>query len=200
LGFGKMAAHGHLDALHVSLWIGGKAVLIDPGTGAYYSDANLRARLAGWEAHNGPVPETGRHGPERMGPFLWVRHHEAPRLRLEGDAAVACLACDGPFVKREVRLSEERGVEILDRVCNSLRHNVTWILAPDWKIAPFGDGRFRLIHEDGTRLMLEFDGLDAVKVECLDVEVSPHFLEVRASRAIRLCFTREVRTRVQTAL
>lgn len=200
LGFGKMAAHGHLDALHVSLWIGGKAVLIDPGTGAYYSDANLRARLAGWEAHNGPVPETGRHGPERMGPFLWVRHHEAPRLRLEGDAAVACLACDGPFVKREVRLSEERGVEILDRVCNSLRHSVTWILAPDWKIAPFGDGRFRLIHEDGTRLMLEFDGLDAFKLECLDVEVSPHFLEVRASRAIRLCFTREVRTRVQPAL
>ena len=199
LGFGKMAAHGHLDALHVSLWIGGKAVLIDPGTGAYYSNANLRARLAGWEAHNGPLPEVGRHGPERRGPFLWVRHHEPPTFCLEGDAAIACFACDGPFVKREVRLSEERGVEIVDRVCNSLRHSVTWILAPDWKVSPFGDNRFRLIHNDGTRLMMEFDGIDAFNVEGIDVEVSPRFLDVRPSRAIRICFTREVRTRVHHA-
>ena len=174
-------------------------MLIDPGTGAYYSDAKLRARLGGWEAHNGPVPETGRRGPERMGPFLWARHHEPPRLRLEADAAVACLACDGPFVKRKVRLSDGE-LEILDSVCNSLPHCVTWMLAPDWRIAPFGDGRFRLSHEDGTRLMLEFEGLDALGIECVDVEVSPRFLELRPSKAVRLSFTRELRTLVRFAI
>lgn len=199
LGFGRMAAHGHLDALHVSLWVGGKAVLIDPGTGAYYSDTSLRARLADWEAHNGPLPVNGRHGPERMGPFLWVRHHEPPRLRLEGDSAVACLACDGPFVKREVRLSEEGGAEVFDRVCNSLRHQVTWILAPDWKIVPFGNSRFKLIHSDGTLLMLELEGLDLHEMECTKAEVSLRFLEVRTSQAVRLSFTREMRTRVYQA-
>jgi hypothetical protein len=36
LGLGSMAAHGHLDALHVSLWFEQHALVIDPGTGAYY--------------------------------------------------------------------------------------------------------------------------------------------------------------------
>ena len=35
LGFLDPAAHGHLDALHVSLWLRGIALVIDPGTGAY---------------------------------------------------------------------------------------------------------------------------------------------------------------------
>jgi hypothetical protein len=199
LGFGSMAAHGHSDALHVSLWIGDRAVLIDPGTGAYYSDVKLRARLADWRTHNGPVPETGRCGPERMGPFLWTRHHEPPKLSVEGDAAVACFACDGPFVKREVRLIEGQ-LDVLDRVCNSLPHEVTWVLAPAWSAAPFGDCRFRLIHEDGTRLMLEFEGENALEIERVEVEVSPHFLELRTSSALRLRFTQSVRTRVTVAV
>lgn len=195
LGFGKMAAHGHLDALHVSLWLGKKAVLIDPGTGAYYSDPFWRAGLADWDMHNGPVPETGRHGPERMGPFLWARHHEPPRLRMEDGDAVACLACDGPFVKREVHLSD--GVmEVRDSVCNSLSHQITWILAPEWTAASFGDSRFRLTHSDGQRLMLDFEGPGILGVECFEVGVSPHFLERKMSHAIRLRFTQALKTKI----
>ena len=36
LGFGPLAAHGHCDALHFSVWDGSQAVLIDPGTGGYH--------------------------------------------------------------------------------------------------------------------------------------------------------------------
>ena len=41
-----MAAHGHLDVLHVSLWLRGVAMVIDPGTGAYHADKQLRNWLA----------------------------------------------------------------------------------------------------------------------------------------------------------
>ncbi len=77
LGYLSTAAHGHLDALHLSLWLNGVAVVIDPGTGAYYGDTRLRAYLASWRAHNGPhVP--GATFPNRLGPFLWGNPHARP--------------------------------------------------------------------------------------------------------------------------
>jgi hypothetical protein len=196
LGFGRMAAHGHLDALHVSLWHGSKAVFIDPGTGAYFNDPILRSRLANWESHNGPVPVMGRHAPLRMGPFLWTQHHEPPRLRIEEGVAVACFACDGPFVKRQVRVEAER-IEILDTVCNSLPHQITWTLAPAWRAASFGDRRLRITHSDGTQFMLEFENGGAFEMQLVEVEVSPHFLELQKATAVKLSFNRELMTRLR---
>ena len=77
-GYLKTAAHGHLDALHLSIWFDGVAVVIDPGTGAYYADENLRSWFASREAHNGPSP-TRWSGPVRLGSFLWSSHHDLPR-------------------------------------------------------------------------------------------------------------------------
>ncbi len=197
LGFGSIAAHGHLDALHVSLWHGTRAVLIDPGTGAYYSDPALRARLAAWEAHNAPVPETGRPAPERAGVFLWSQHHEQPRLRMEEGNAVACLACDGPFVKRQLRLQDD-GLEVLDTISTDAPHLVTWTLAPGWEIQATGEAkRHRLVHEDGTRLLLQFESDGLFEVELIQVKVSPRFLEVRAAAALRARFTGVLKTRVK---
>src|SRR5690242_6765003 len=68
LGYLKTAAHGHLDALHLSIWFKGVAIVIDPGTGAYYADRQLRNWLASGEAHNTPLPDDGL-GLRRLGPF-----------------------------------------------------------------------------------------------------------------------------------
>ena len=54
LGYLATAAHGHLDALHLSIWSGGRALIIDPGTGGYYGTPRLREHLTSWDAHNGP--------------------------------------------------------------------------------------------------------------------------------------------------
>jgi hypothetical protein len=80
LGYLKTAAHGHLDALHISVWYRGVAIVVDPGTGVYYPDPALRAYLASWPAHNGPHP-AGVEFPKRLGPFLWSNHHAVPKLR-----------------------------------------------------------------------------------------------------------------------
>ena len=86
LGYLSTAAHGHLDALHLSIWFKGVAMIIDPGTGAYYADEKLRSWLASPKAHNGPCP-VGEEYPKRLGPFLWAEHHPHPTWKASKSAA-----------------------------------------------------------------------------------------------------------------
>lgn len=81
LGFLSTAAHGHLDALHLSATFRGQPVIIDPGTGAYYADKTVRNYLADWSAHNGPhLQSPPVEHPRRFGTFLWSDHHAHPKL------------------------------------------------------------------------------------------------------------------------
>lgn len=105
LGYLSTAAHGHLDALHVSLWLGGVAVVIDPGTGAYYGDTRLRAWLASWRAHNGPHV-AGVDFPHRLGPFLWGEPHGRPVWRV----------VDAVTVRAEMTLPHGVAVRVVRRV------------------------------------------------------------------------------------
>ena len=99
LGYLATAAHGHLDALHLSIWFKGVALVIDPGTGAYYAEPALRAWLASRAAHNVPCP-TGPEQPHRLGPFLWAENHRAPSVSQESGKPEGVLLLErrlGPF-------------------------------------------------------------------------------------------------------
>lgn len=195
LGFGTLAAHGHLDALHVSVWHGDLAVFIDPGTGAYYSDTDLRARLADWSAHNAPMPISGRPAPRRAGPFMWRQHHEPPQLSIKEGKAVGCLACDGPFVKRQIAVSDSC-IEVADLACNQLPHVVTWTLAPAWRVEQTlsGKGCFRLSHTSGLKLYLTLKSNNPVTCSAIETRVSPRFGETVSTSAIRVQFSRDLET------
>jgi hypothetical protein len=106
LGFGSLAAHGHGDAMHVSLWDQDKAILIDPGTGGYYGHAEWRAELADWSAHNGPVPLAGYQTPRRVGAFLWTDHHRAPSLQGDASHVKVSFAHEGHSFTRRVEVGE----------------------------------------------------------------------------------------------
>ncbi|MEI6533980.1 MAG: heparinase II/III family protein [Verrucomicrobiaceae bacterium] len=138
LGFGKMAAHGHCDALHVSIWDGEHALVIDPGTGGYFGSKELRAELASWNAHNGPQPVGAFKTPRRAGTFLWAEHHETPISSVNGEA----LQCEMQHEEHSMR----RSVAIADGIitvtdCHTTGHPVlvAWILAPECEFdAPVG--------------------------------------------------------------
>lgn len=138
LGYPKTAAHGHLDALHLSLWWNGMAILIDPGTGAYYADPNLRNALAGWGAHNGPQLPNQDY-PKRLGPFLWSAHHEKPIW----DAGVAQLTIAQCRFSRRVS-PMNRGWQVEDSVEPYQPLVVRWQFPPEARLTRAGTSVWRL--------------------------------------------------------
>ncbi len=166
LGYLTTAAHGHLDALHLSLWLGGIALVIDPGTGAYYGDVRLRAWLAGWDAHNGPHPG-GLATPKRLGPFLWGDHHPAPTWQMIDPGTLAGeLTLPHGLASRHVRrlLEPERdGWEVDDLYLPSAPDaepgfRVCWQFAPGTHLeAVTGSPRFFRAERMGRRFTIGFD-------------------------------------------
>ncbi len=78
LGLGAIAAHGHADALAVTVWRGADGLVVDPGTLAYHEDEAARTESRGTPAH-ATVSFGGRSQSEMLGAFLWGRRAETTR-------------------------------------------------------------------------------------------------------------------------
>lgn len=158
LGYLATAAHGHLDALHLSLWLGERAVVVDPGTGVYYGNKPLRNWLASREAHNGPCP-IGLDYPARRGPFLWAEHHPAPEWSLREDGEMtATLVLPTGQVKRAVSRDIGRdGWVVRDEYEPSgaveVGFGVYWQFAPGVEVRREGDRRFIIEWKDTTLIV-----------------------------------------------
>jgi hypothetical protein len=76
LGYLSIAAHGHADALAVTLSLGGWEFLIDPGTYAYHTEKQWRDYFRGTSAHN-TVRVDGLDQSVPGGNFMWIRHAQA---------------------------------------------------------------------------------------------------------------------------
>lgn len=87
LGYLSIAAHGHADALAFTLSVGGRELLIDPGTYAYHTQKKWRDYFRGTSAHN-TVRVDGVDQSVIGGNFLWTRHARARCLAWEPNGAV----------------------------------------------------------------------------------------------------------------
>jgi hypothetical protein len=73
LGYLSIAAHGHADALAVTVADNGHDLVGDPGTGSYYAEPAWRTAFRGTRMHpTASVDDLDQSVPG--GPFLWVRH------------------------------------------------------------------------------------------------------------------------------
>jgi hypothetical protein len=73
LGYLGIAAHGHADALALTLSVGGQPCLIDPGTYSYSQAPKWRDYFRGTSAHN-TVRVDGLDQSVSGGRFMWLRH------------------------------------------------------------------------------------------------------------------------------
>ncbi|HEY0939926.1 MAG TPA: alginate lyase family protein [Steroidobacter sp.] len=82
LGYLSIAAHGHADALSFTLSVGGREILIDPGTYAYHTNRMWRDYFKGTSAHN-TVRVDGVDQSVSGGNFLWIKHAQAQAIAIE---------------------------------------------------------------------------------------------------------------------
>ena len=80
LGFGSIAAHGHADALSLTVRISGVDVLIDPGTYDYFTFPEWRRYFRSTPAHN-TITVDGLDQSENRGSFIWGKRAAARCLR-----------------------------------------------------------------------------------------------------------------------
>src|SRR5205823_12200468 len=72
LGYLSIAAHGHADALAVTLSVGGEECLVDPGTYSYWQERKWRDYFRGTSAHN-TVRIDGLDQSVPGGRFMWLK-------------------------------------------------------------------------------------------------------------------------------
>lgn len=70
LGLGPLAAHGHADALSVTLRAFGEDILVDPGTYDYFRFPGWRDYFRSTRAHN-TIEVDGLDQSVMLGPFMW---------------------------------------------------------------------------------------------------------------------------------
>jgi hypothetical protein len=72
LGYLGIAAHGHADALALTLSVAGEQCLVDPGTYSYWRERKWRDYFRGTSAHN-TVRVDGQDQSVSGGRFMWLR-------------------------------------------------------------------------------------------------------------------------------
>lgn len=70
LGFGKLAAHGHADALSFQMFLDGEPIFVDSGSPNYHIPRKGRDVYRSAYCHN-TVTIDGKNQSEILGPFMW---------------------------------------------------------------------------------------------------------------------------------
>ena len=164
LGLGSLAAHGHADALSVTIWNGADGIAVDPGTFAYQEDERARERCRSTPVHS-TVHFGGRSQSISLGPFLWGRR---AAVATSGEFE-ACTWASGERHERSVRVSD-RLVTIEDRVRGADAH-IVFALAPG-ATAGF-EGSNANIASGSTQATFRSEGLEAWRIE--PAEHAPRF-------------------------
>jgi hypothetical protein len=178
--------HAHSDALAVTLTLGGRPLLIDPGTATYTVDQEMRDRFRSTAMHNTVVLD-GRPQSRSRGPFHWETMASA-----RGSVWRSGEGCDyvegthdaySPLVHtRSVLALHGLGWLIVDHVLGETAADAeaSWHLAPGW-LAVRGTERTIQLAAGGTRSALA----STAPVHILEDECSPVYGVVEPSITLR---------------
>lgn len=148
-GFGRLAAHGHADALHVTLSRRGQLLVGDPGTGSYFGNPAVRDCFRSTRFHS-TVEVDGEDQGIVGGPFLWRTVPRVDDVEVDLDACRASASHDGyerladPVRHaRTVMLVDEELLLVCDELSAEVQHTYvqTWTLPPDVRLESLDDGR-----------------------------------------------------------
>jgi hypothetical protein len=172
LGFGTIAAHGHADALSITLRAFGEDILVDPGTYDYFSYPEWRRYFRGSSAHNTVVVDSVDQS-EMTGLFLWGKRANARSIefRPSSNGGMVCGEHDGycrlgdPCVHRRTVRLDEGVLSIQDEIKGAGIHNVEvfFHLAENCAFIRSGDTGIEILAKGGT-VLLRMDSRLAIEI------------------------------------
>jgi hypothetical protein len=152
LGFGSIAAHGHADALSLTLRAFGVDVLVDPGTYDYFMYGPWRSYFRSTRAHNTIVIDDQDQS-QMLGPFLWGRRARARCVEWQpspqGGEVLGehdgYTGLDDPVIhRRRVMLDARESVIVVeDEIAAAGRH----VVELNWHLAEHCEAEARGSHE-----------------------------------------------------
>ncbi|MBK8269563.1 MAG: alginate lyase family protein [Planctomycetes bacterium] len=159
LGFSSIAAHGHADALSVTLRVNGGDFLMDSGTYDYFTHPKWRHHLRRTIAHN-TIEIDGQDQSEILGSFLWGRRANAKLIgwTTEAGRTIATAEHDGyrrlagPVThRRTLKLESATGVEIIDDLIGQGSHAIrqAFHFAPECEVTRTGPHSFEIQRAEG---------------------------------------------------
>jgi len=171
IGYLSIAAHGHADALSITLSVGGKEFLVDPGTYAYNTERKWRDYFRGTTAHNTACVD-GANQSEAGGNFIWLRKAKSmlESWRSDADSDVWIASHDGyqrlddPVVHRRTLHYAKtlQRLTVTDEISCAGLHKVdiNWHFSEQCDVRE-SEGRLR-VSRDGHEIALEMRAKSAV--------------------------------------
>lgn len=160
LGYPATAAHGHADALGVTLSVEGRELVTDPGTASFYGDPAVRDMHRGTRTH-ATVCVDNVDQSLIGGPFYWRSRAHTTVHSVDLDRGIVDAEHDGyrrlddPVVHRRwlIAPAEDSAVIVVDLICGRSDHDVavSWPLHPDLVSTPTRTGQ--RITRDGTPVL-----------------------------------------------
>lgn len=150
---GQTGGHAHNDALSIEFSVSGSPFIVDPGTGCYTAEPELRNRLRSTASHNLYAPKD------------WEHHvcHSAFCLLRGGDARILKAspeAFEGEFVSPTVVLRRKMSligncIDVEDEVLGGGSPVLSFFLHPDITVETTPDGFILRCDEKWARLTIQ---------------------------------------------
>lgn len=160
LGHLSTAAHGHADALAVTLCSDGRDLIVDPGTASFYGNPAVRSAYRGTRVHATVcVDDVDQSVPG--GAFFWRRHARTTVHAVDLERGIVDAEHDGyrrladPVCHRRwvIAPPDETTTVVVDLIDGGGRHDIAvgWPLHPDLESVPTSSGH--LVSRDGAPVL-----------------------------------------------
>jgi hypothetical protein len=156
--------HAHADALSLTLGIGGRPLLVDPGTSTYTMKPEIRDRLRRTANHN-TLTLDGRSSSLPSGPFHWHSRTDAQPGAVRQNPAFDWAegwhdGYEPNRHRRSVLRAPMGGWLVVDEVLGRGRHTAElhWHFDPAWTVTVEGRSSLRATHIDGATAWLVQNG------------------------------------------